>query len=77
MEFCEKIFNLVCRHHKYQRKSLLYEMVLNEMAVNLYVFCLFIEDVILSDLDSTLIIAIDRSTGREWNTHVMKEPVQP
>ena len=47
------------------------------MAVDLNVFGAFMEDIIMSNVDSTTIVTIKRSGSGLWSIHVSQEPAKP
>jgi hypothetical protein len=47
-------------------------MLLHKETINLNVFCTFMEFIIVSDLDKTLIITVDDNCSRMNDTHVFK-----
>jgi len=48
--------------------------VLNEVTINLNMLGVLMEDIIVSNLDGTPIITIERRTSRLMSTHVCQKP---
>jgi len=53
------------------------EMLASDVAVNLNVLGMFMEDIIMNNVDSTTIITIKRSDSGLWSIHVNQEPSKP
>ena len=47
------------------------------MVVDLNVLGAFMEDIIMSNVDSTTIVTIKRSGNGLWSIHVSQEPAKP
>ena len=52
-------------------------MLANNVAVDLNVLVAFMEDIVMSNVDSTTIITIKRSGSGLWSIHVNQEPSKP
>ena len=52
-------------------------MLASDVAVNLNMFGAFTEDIIMSNVDSTMIITIKRSGSGLWSIHVSQELAKP
>ena len=52
-------------------------MLVSDVVVNLNVLGAFMEDIIMSNVDSTMIVTIKRSGIGLWSIHVSQEPVKP
>ena len=52
-------------------------MLASDVAVNLNVHGAFMEDIIMSNVDSTTIVTIKRSSSGLWSIHVSQEPAKP
>ena len=52
-------------------------MLANNVAVDLNVLVAFMEDNVMSNVDSTTIITIKRSGSGLWSIHVSQEPSKP
>ena len=50
-------------------------MLASDVVVNMFVA--FVEDIIMSNLDSTTIVTIKRSGSGLWSIHVSQEPAKP
>ena len=53
------------------------EMLVSDMTVDLNVLGAFMEDIIMSNKDNTMIVTIKRSDSGLWSIHVSQEPVKP
>ena len=53
------------------------EMLASDVAVNLNVLGAFMEDIIMSNVDSTIIVTTKRSGSGLWSIHVIQEPAEP
>lgn len=49
-------------------------MMVHKMTIDLDVFCAFIKYIVMSDLDSTMIVTIKRSARGLRNTHILEKP---
>ena len=52
-------------------------MLASDVAVDLNVLGVFMEDIIMSNIDSTMIVTIKRSGSGLRNIHVSQEPAKP
>ena len=52
-------------------------MLASDVAADLNMFGAFMEDIIMSNVDSTTIITIKRSGSGLWSIHVNQEPAKP
>ena len=52
------------------------EMLVSDVVVDLNVLGAFMEDIIMSNVDSTMIVTINRSGRRLWSIHVSQEPAK-
>ena len=52
-------------------------MLTSDLAVDLNMLCAFVEDIIMSNVDSTTIVTIKRSGSGLWSIHVSQEPAKP
>ena len=52
-------------------------MLASDVAADLNMFGAFMEDIIMSNVDSTTIITIKRSGSGLWSIHVSQEPAKP
>ena len=52
-------------------------MLASDMAVDLNILGAFVEDIIMSNVDSTTIVTIKRSGSVLWSIHVSQEPAKP
>ena len=53
------------------------EMLVSNVVVDLNVLGVFMEDIIMSNVDSTMIATIKRSGSRLWSIHVNQEQAKP
>ena len=52
-------------------------MLASDVAVDLNMFGAFVEDIIMSNVDSITIVTIKRSGSGLWSIHVSQEPAKP
>ena len=52
------------------------EMLVSDVVVDLNVLGAFMEDIIMSNVNSTMIVTINRSGRRLWSIHVSQEPAK-
>ena len=52
-------------------------MLASDVIVDLNMLGAFMEDIIMSNVDSTTIITIKRSGNGLWSIHVIQEPAKP
>ena len=52
-------------------------MPVSDVAVDLNMLGAFVEDIIMSNINSTTIITIKRSGSGLWSIHVSQEPAKP
>ena len=52
-------------------------MPTSDVAVNLNMLGAFVEDIIMSNVDSTTIVTIKKSGSGLWSIHVSQEPAKP
>ena len=52
------------------------EMLASDVAVNLHVLSAFMEDIIMSNVDSATIVIIKRSGSGLWSIHVNQKPAK-
>ena len=64
MSFSEDISRLVSRGDEEQLEIAFLEMLASDVAVDLNVLGMFMEDIVMSNVDSTTIITIKRSSNR-------------
>ena len=68
---------LVSRGDGEQLEIAFLEMLASDVAVDLNVLSVFMENIIMSNVDSTTIVTIKRSGGGLWSIHVNQEPAKP
>ena len=73
----EDISRLVSRGDGEQLEIVFLEMLTCDVTVDLNVLGAFMEDIIMSNVDSTTIVTIKRSGGGFWSIHVSQELVKP
>ena len=71
------INRLVSRGDGEQLKIPFLEMLASDVAVDLNMLGAFVEDIIMSNVDSTMIVIIKRSGSGLWSIHVSQEPAKP
>ena len=52
-------------------------MLASDVVVDLNMLGAFVEDIIISNVDSTTIVTIKRSDSGLWSIHVSQEPTKP
>ena len=73
----EEINRLVSRGDGKQLEISFFEMLVSDVAVNLNVLGAFMENTIISNVDSTTIVTMKRSGSGLWSIHVSQEPTKP
>ena len=76
MSLGEDISRLVSRGDGEQLEISFFEMLASDVAADLNVICAFMEDIIMSNVDSTMIVTIKRSGSGLWRIHVSQEPAK-
>ena len=66
----EEINFLGCDDNRNKLECLLKQMMTNKVTIDLNMFCALVKDIIMSYMNSTLIITMNGSA----NTHILKEP---
>ena len=69
VSFGEDISRLVGRGEGEQLEITFLEMLVSDVVVDLNVLGAFMEDIIMSNVDSTTIVTIKRSGSRLWSIH--------
>ena len=77
MSLGEDINRLVNREDREQHEIAFLEMMASDVAVDLNVLGVFMEDIIMSNVDSTTIVTIKRNSSGLWSIHVNQEPAKP
>ena len=77
MSLGEDISRLVSRGDGEQLEIVFLEMLASDVAVDLNVLGAFMEDIIMSNVDSTTIVTIKRSGSGLRSIHVSQEPMKP
>ena len=77
MRFGEDISRLASRRDGKQLEIAFLEMLASDVTVNLNVLGAFMEDIIMSNVDSTTIVTIKRNGNGLWSIHVNQEPANP
>ena len=77
MTLGEDISKLVSRRDGEQLEIAFLEMLASDVAVDLNVLGAFMEDIIMSNVDSTTIVTIRRSGSGLWSIRVSQEPAKP
>ena len=73
----EDINKLVSKGNGEQLEIVFLEMLASDVAVDLNVLGAFMEDIIMSNVDSTTIVTIERSGSGPWSIHVSQESMKP
>ena len=71
------ISRLVRRGDGEQLEIAFLKMLVNDVAIDLNVLGVFMEDIIMSNVDSTTIVTIKRNSSGLWSIHVNQEPAKP
>ena len=77
MSLGKDISRLVSRRDGEQLEISFLEMLASDVAVDLNMLGAFVEDIIMSNVDSTTIVTIKRSDSRLRSIHVSQEPAKP
>ena len=77
MRLGEDINRLVSRGDGEQLEIAFLEMLASDVAVDLNVLGAFIEDIIMSNVDSTTIVITKRNGSGLWSIHIIQEPAKP
>ena len=77
MSLGKNISRLVSRGDGEQLEISFLEMLASDVAVDLNILGTFVEDIIMSDVDSTTIVTIKRSGSGLRSIHVNQEPAKP
>ena len=77
MSLGKNISRLVSRGDGEQLEISFLEMLASNVAVDLNMLGTFVEDIIMSDVDSTTIVTIKRSGSGLRSIHVSQEPAKP
>ena len=77
MSLGEEISRLVSRGDGEQLEISFLEMLASDVTNDLNVLGAFMEDIIMSNVNSTTIVTIKRSDNGLWSIHVSQEPAKP
>ena len=77
MSLGEDISRLVSREDGEQLEISFLEMLASDVAVDLNMLDTFVEDIIMSNVDSTTIVTIKNSGNGLWSIHVSQELAKP
>ena len=77
MSLGEDISRLISKGDGEQFEISFLEMLSNDVAVDLNVLSAFIEDIIMSNVDSTTIVTIKKSGSGLWSIYVSQELAKP
>ena len=72
MSLCEDISGLIGGGNRSKSNGAMGKVMTHKMTINLNMFCAFMEDIIVSNLDSTLIVTIDDSGSGVSDSHVLE-----
>ena len=76
MSLGEDISRIVSRGDGEQLKISFLKMLASDVAIDLNVLGAFMEDIIMSNVDSTMIVTINRNGSGLWSIHVSQEPAK-
>ena len=77
MSLGKDISRLVSRGDGEQLEISFLEMLASDVTVDLNMLGAFVEDIIMSNVDSTTIVTIKRSSSGLWSIHVSQELAKP
>ena len=77
MSLGKDISRLVSRRDGEQLEISFLEMLASDVAVDLNMLGAFVEDIIMSNVNSTMIVTIKRSGSGLRSIHVSQEPLKP
>ena len=77
MRLGEDINRLVSKGDGEQLEISFLKMLVSDVAVDLNVLGAFMEDIIMSNVDSTMIVIIKRSVSGLWSIHVNQKLAKP
>ena len=77
MSLGKDISRLVSREDGEQLEISFLEMLASDVAADLNMLDAFVEDIIMSNVDSTTIVTTKRSGSGLWSIHVSQEPAKP
>ena len=77
MSLGKNISRLVSRGDGEQLEISFLEMLASDVVVDLNMLGAFVEDIIVSNVDSTTIVIIKRNGSGLWSIHVSQEPAKP
>ena len=77
MSLGKDISRLVSRGDGEQLEISFLEMLASDVAVDINMLGAFMEDIIMSNVDSTTIVTIKRSGSGLWSIYVSQEPAKP
>ena len=77
VSFGEDISRLVGREDGEQLEIAFLEMLASDVAIDLNVLGAFMEDIVMSNINSTPIITIMKSGSGMWSIHVSQESSKP
>ena len=75
VSFGEDISRLVGRGEGEQLEITFLEMLVSDVVVDLNVLGAFMEGIVMSNVDSTMIITIKRIGSRLWSIHISQKPL--
>ena len=58
-------------------KSTLLKMMTNEVTIDLNVLGVLMKNIIMGNVNSTMIVTVNKSTGGLGSTHISQEPTKP
>ena len=77
MSLGKDVSRLVSRGDGEQLEISFLEMLASDVAIDLNMLGAFMEDIIMSNVDSTTIVTIKRNGSGLWSIHVSQEPAKP
>lgn len=77
MSFGEEVGGLISRGNKENTNSAPSNMLANEVTIYLDMLSAIIEDIVMCNLNSTLVVTIKIGASRMRNSHIRKKPIKP
>jgi len=72
MHLGKEICNLQGRRNKRQSNDAMFEMIMSKMTINLNVLSALMKNRVMSNLNRTLVVTINKSRMRKGNSHISK-----
>ena len=76
MSLVEEVSSLISRTDGVESNSSMNNILTEGMTINLNVFGAIMENIIVSNLNNTLMVTMNRSRTKERDTHISKKPAE-